>query len=75
MAKLEVKVLNTLGVFEGVVTLPADSTMEDAVSMMKNLIGGINEINSISIEDEKGSATVFSREILNISVVQVKAVE
>jgi hypothetical protein len=41
---------------------------------MREMIGGINNMKMLSIENEDGEATVFGESILKESVVTIKAV-
>jgi hypothetical protein len=75
MAHIQVEVVNKLGTFQGFITLAANATMEDATSTLKQLINGINSIESMSIESTDGTATVFPQTVLRESVVRAKAVE
>lgn len=73
MAHLQVKVVNTLGTFEGKITLAANATHTDATNVMKDLIGGINSLELLSIESDKGDATIFGQDVLRSSVVTIRA--
>lgn len=75
MSRVQIKVTNSLGTFEGFIALAANSTLEDASDTMKALIGGINTIQFLSIEDGNGTATVFPENVLRESVISAKAVE
>lgn len=75
MAHLQVTVTNSLGKFSGFISLAANSTIEDAQETTKALIGNINTIKTLSIEDTDGAATVFSEAVLRESVITVLAVD
>lgn len=74
MSHITVKVVNKLGAFEGKIKLAANATKEDADTMMRGLIGGINTINALSLEHDDGSATVFGESTLRESVITVSPV-
>lgn len=71
MAHVSVKVVHSLGTFEGKITLAANATKADAESVMRNIIGGINTIKTLSLESDDGSATVFGESVLRESVITV----
>lgn len=74
MPHINVKVVNTFGTFQGKITLAANSTNQDAQNIVKELIGGINTMQMLSIETEDGDATVFGEQIIKQSVISAKAV-
>lgn len=75
MSHIQVEVINKLGTFQGFITLAANATMTDATDTLKTLIGGINSIQTLSIENTDGTATVFPEGVLRESVIRAKAVE
>lgn len=74
MPKLQVKVINKFGTFDGAVVLEDNTTPEKANETMLSLIGGVNTINSLSLETADGSATVFPETVLRESVFNIKVV-
>ena len=74
MSHVSVRVVNKLGSFEGYIKLAANAPTEDVESMVRSLIGGINSINTLSLEHDDGSATVFGEAVLRESVITAKAV-
>jgi hypothetical protein len=70
MAQLNVKVVNSLGTFEGFIVVDGDDETL-ARQVMKNIIDNINSINLLSLEHTGGRATVFGQEILKQSVITV----
>lgn len=73
MAHLKVKIINSLGSFEGKITLAAaNSTIEDADKMLRDIIGGINTMQLLSIESDNGEATIFSEQVLKESIIIAK---
>jgi hypothetical protein len=73
MAHLNVKVVNSLGTFEGFILVDGDDEKR-ALQVMKNLIDNINSVNLLSLEDTDGGATVFGQEVLKQSVITVNVV-
>lgn len=73
MAHLQVKVTNRFGTFEGKITMAANAPEGDEARVLREVIGGINSMEMLSIENE-GEATVFGKEVLRQSVISVKAV-
>lgn len=74
MAYLHITVDTPNKSYTGIITMAANSTLDDAKESMKTLIGGINSVESLSIENE-GAATIFSKTLLAESVITVKAME
>lgn len=74
MAHLQIKVTNSYGSFVGKITLAANSDAASADKVMRELIGGVNTMKTLSIETDEGEATVFGENILRESVIAVKAV-
>ena len=75
MAHLQVKVTNSFGIFEGKVTLAANSDSAAAGQLMRDLITGINAMDMLSIEGDDGEATVFGEAVLKESVITVRTVD
>lgn len=75
MSHIQVKVTNKFGVFDGFVSLAANSTKEETLKTLQNIISSINTINMLSIEHSDGSATVFSENVLRESVLSLKIVD
>jgi hypothetical protein len=73
MAHLNVKVVNSLGTFQGFIVVDGDDETR-ARQVMKNLIDNINSVNLLSLEDTDGGATVFGQEVLKQSVITVNVV-
>lgn len=73
MAYLNVKVINSLGTFEGRIVVDGDDETT-ARRVMKNLIDNINSINLLSLEGPHGDATVFGQDVLKQSIVTVNVV-
>jgi hypothetical protein len=71
MAHLMVKVTNTFGIFEGKVSLAANTDVVQATDTMRALINSVNELKMLSIEND-GSATVFGEEVLKNSVITIR---
>jgi hypothetical protein len=74
MAHLEIKVTNSIGSFDGKITLAANSDAASTDKVMREMIGGVNTMKTLSIENDEGGATVFGEGILRESVITVKAV-
>jgi hypothetical protein len=74
MAHLEVKVTNSYGTFSGKITMAANAEPGNEKVVMREMIGGINNMKMLSIENEEGESTVFGESILKESVVTIKAV-
>ena len=74
MAHLQVKVINSLGTFEGKITLAANSDQAAADKVMRDMLGGVNTMKVLSIETGDGEATVFGEAVLRESVISVSAI-
>jgi hypothetical protein len=74
MAHLQVKVTNSFGTFSGKITMAANAEPGNEKAVMREMIGGINTMKMLSIENEDGEATVFGEAVLKESVITVKAV-
>lgn len=72
MAKIQVKVTNRFGVFEGFVNLAANTSEKEAYETLQSIRDSINTINMLSIENDDGSATIFPETILRHSVLNLK---
>lgn len=72
MNKIQVKVTNQYGVFEGFLNLPANTTEAEARETIQAIRDGINLINTLTIEDDTGAATVFPETVLRNSVISLK---
>lgn len=75
MAQILVTVVNRMGSFSGSIMLEANSSKEDAVKTVREIIGSINTLNSLAIEDIDGGATVFGSQILRESVITLRSSE
>lgn len=74
MAHLQIKITNSIGSFDGKITLAANSDAASADKVMRELINGFNTMKMLSIETGEGEATVFGENVLRDSVISVKAV-
>lgn len=74
MAHLQIKITNSLGSFDGKITLAANSDAASADKVMRELINGFNTMKMLSIETNEGEATVFGEAVLRESVITVKSV-
>ena len=72
MHKIQVKVTNQYGVFEGFLNLPANTAEAEAREATLAIVDGINTINWLSIEDSSGYAIVFPEQVLRNSVISLK---
>lgn len=72
MAKIQVKVTNKFGIFEGFVNLAANTTEQEAMQTLQAVRDSINTINMLSIEHEDNSATIFPESVLRDSVINLK---
>lgn len=72
MAKIQVKVTNKFGIFEGFVNLAANTTEQEAMETLQAVRDSINTINMLSIEHEDNSATIFPESVLRESVINLK---
>lgn len=74
MRRIQVKVTNQYGIFEGVIELVGNTTEKEAKETLQAIRDSINTISMLSIEHEDGSATVFPEGVLRQSVVNLKMI-
>lgn len=66
--------MNKFGNFEGLVTLAANTSNEGAMQTLQAIRDSINTINTLSIENDDGGATIFPETVLRDSVITLKVV-
>lgn len=75
MASIYVTVTNAICETSGFIKLAENSTKEDAWNMLKSMVGGVNSLETLSLETTEGVVHVFPQGILKESIISASVIE